>query len=215
MTDRIAHASIALPGAGRRNGRTGDDRATSHDGEGFTVFALADGATGVGRGWKAAETVMRLAGEYAPTLARPEDCKSLIGLADALVLSETGGQADTTAIVFATDGETVWGASAGDSRLVVFGPGGSEPTARQVTKPRVGSGCEPVSFEAFLSPGQFAVAASDGLWDNLAQARVRSAVEEAGTPQAAVEALVEAVSSANGGRIPEDLSVIVVACRAA
>ena len=151
-----AYALRLLPMRGN-----GQDRAAVFErDDGGLVLVLADGAGGTSHGEVAAQAVV----DTVQALARVDaDWSSTLCSLDVDSERLRGGQ--TTAIVLIV-GETIRGASVGDSEAWLVSPDGRiEPlTANQVRKPLVGAGCEPIATTgATLGTGTLVVA-SDGLF---------------------------------------------------
>ncbi len=134
----------------------------------------------------------------------------LIRAADSSLLREYGGDVDTTAIALVVSDGRVTGASAGDSQAyLVAGDRWSELTQAQARKPRVGNGARPACFEAAVPSGACIVAATDGLWGQVAFGEVRRAFEGVRGPDSAVEALAAVVAGRWPGGLPDDLGIAV------
>lgn len=194
----------------RPSARPCDDRLeVSGKGDACAVL-VADGATGAGDGWKASARMAEvfLAGCWGdPTASGMAD---LIRAADSSLLREHGGDVDTTAVVLVVSGGRVMGASAGDSQAyLVVGDEWRELTQAQARKPRVGNGARPVCFEAAIPPGASIVAATDGLWGQVAFGDVRRAFRGVKRPDGAVEALAAVVTGRWPAGLPDDLGIAV------
>jgi serine/threonine protein phosphatase PrpC len=169
-----------------------DDRVeTSRRGDALAIL-VADGATGIGEGWKASG---RMADAF---LSRIWDAPAADGIADLLreadrsIFAEHRGDADTTAIALVVSEGRVVGASAGDSQAYLVEDGSwVELTFTQSRKPRIGNGARPLGFEAHLTPRSRLLVASDGLWQQAAFREIQAAFEAARSGSGAASALAD------------------------
>ncbi len=114
----------------------------------------------------ACEAVWTLSQELSrDELLRPESWRSLLAQADRAVAEGCDGF--TTLLGFALDGESLCGASVGDSRMYFLqaGTAMTELTSQQEKNPPVGSSaCRPTPFGLLLERGSRFLAATDGVW---------------------------------------------------
>ena len=169
---------------------------------------VADGQGGRAGGAVAA----RRACDTAASLAGGEgDWRDILGRADRAVADDTRA-GFTTLIGFGIAGDTISGASCGDSAvLVVCGSGEiTELTARQFKNPPVGSGeADFVPFEAELTRPWKVLAMTDGVWKYAGWDRIRTlATELAG--EELLAALQVAARLPGSGRFPDDFTVVLL-----
>jgi serine/threonine protein phosphatase PrpC len=206
-------SALVKPGTYRgksANGK-GDDRVGYRALEGFGTFYLADGATGIGMGAEAADAfVAALEDADYDLYTSAESCCDLLRLADEEVSVKLKGNGDTTGILIVTNGEDLWGASAGDSRGMLYKADGVvELTGRQVRKPRFGSGATPVGFKGRVKSGERLLLASDGLWDFAQLGLIGEIARGPGSADEIVHKLEQLVRSQNEDRLPDDLSIMM------
>jgi serine/threonine protein phosphatase PrpC len=206
-------SALVEPGTYRLNSvkERGDDRVGYRAMGDFGVFYLADGATGIGMGDQAADAfIAALEDADAGQFQSAESCCDLLRLADEEVAVKLKGNGDTTGILIATNGEDLWGASAGDSRGMLYKADNVvELTGRQLRKPRLGSGANPVGFKGRVLPGEKLVLASDGLWDFAQSGVIGEIVRGHGSAEEIIRRLEGAVRSQNEDRLPDDLSIMM------
>jgi len=206
-------SALVKPGTFRETTKNeqGDDRVGHKAMAGFGAFYLADGATGVGLGGEAADAfVAALEDADFDQYRSAEACCDLLRLADEEVSVKLKGNGDTTGILIVTNGEDLWGASAGDSRGMFYKADGVvELTCRQVRKPRFGAGAKPVGFKGKVRPGERLLLASDGLWDFAQSGLISEVARGVGTAEGVVHRLEELVRYQNEGRLPDDLSIMM------
>lgn len=185
----------------RSGGRGEDHAACFMDGE-RCIFALADGAGGVGGGVHAALTVLKAAEQFARRVH--------LSAADALAWADEQIALDgglSTGVIVELQGDALNGASCGDSEAwLVDDSSLVELTAGQSRKPLLGAGGRlkrfgPVSFQGRL------LMASDGITK---YARMSEVLKRASTgcPAEAVLDIAELVRLPGGG-YPDDLSIIL------
>ena len=215
MTVNHLISTAAIPGTGRSRHRDraalGDDRVSLRTSSGRNCVLLADGASGLGYGGLAADKMVETFDAADDThFATNDGCREILMAADREVWTTTKGEGDTTGIVLVFDGGRYWGASAGDSRALHYSAAGKdEITVHQRRKPRIGSGAFPVGFEGRLTAGDVVVAASDGLWD-FADPRAIDLLATSGASADDIrDGLHRLVLEENGGRLPDDLSIVV------
>lgn len=208
----INHDILVLPSEGKRNPRPCDDRAGFLKFPEFSVFYLADGATGVGYGGKAAEAFCDSLTETGPeAFLDSSSCVSTLFQSDMAVYTAVSGNGDTTGIVFATDGVRFWGGFAGDSQIVHFsGETETEITSRQFAKPRFGSGAFPGPFESMVGSGDVILIGSDGLWDFTYGDSVKDIVRSSRDASEITSRLPALIRSENGGILPDDFSCVAL-----
>lgn len=206
-------SALVKPGTfrGKTANEKGDDRVGYKAMNGFGVFYLADGATGIGLGAEAADAfVAALEDAELYQYLTAESCCDLLRLVDEEVAVKLKGNGDTTGILIVTNGEDLWGASAGDSRGMLYKADGVvELTGRQVRKPRFGNGATPVGFKGKVKPGERLLLASDGLWDFAQSGVIGELARGAGSAEEIVHRLEQLVRSQNEDRLPDDLSIMM------
>jgi serine/threonine protein phosphatase PrpC len=181
----------------------GQDRAAVFERDGGIVIALADGAGGTGGGELAAEAV----------IAAVRDARGRGGGWGALIseLDEDPqrlGGGETTAVI-ASVGESIAGASVGDSGAwLIRGADVDDLTAAQERKPLLGAGCLPIAFHRDVFAGTLLVA-SDGLLKYATRADI-ARVTNGDDLAAVARDLVELVRLRAGG-LQDDVSLVV--CR--
>ena len=191
----VIHAVRIVPARG-----AGQDRAAVFEHGEQLVVALADGAGGTGDGARAAQAIVDAAGNAT------QDWSAFLDTLDAKL--EAVGQ--STAVVLSLDAGGISGASCGDSSgWLVRGDDIVDLTERQVRKPLVGAGCQPVGFSCQLGAGTLLVA-SDGLIryakrDDIAR------ISRSPDLETAARALTDLVRLANGA-LQDDVAVVL--CRA-
>lgn len=195
---------------------SGDDRVGYRLIEGLGAFYLADGATGVGLGGEAADAWVAAVDDADNESFQSVDaCVALLRLADEEVSVKLKGNGDTTGILVVTDGVRLWGASAGDSRGVLYKRDGShEVTGHQARRPRFGSGAVPRSFSGLVNGGEVLLLASDGLWDFASHRRIAEIVRSDVASSEKIALLESAVREQNEERLPDDLSMVLLEFKA-
>jgi serine/threonine protein phosphatase PrpC len=189
------------------------DRVAVFAQAGVAFAVLADGAGGMAGAAEAAETVITIASQWDPcdVLAScgggAASRLEAMDMDHALARAAHGGQC--TAVVVALDGESVAGASVGDSAAWMVGEDLVNLTASQHRKPLVGSGrAVAVPFVADLS-GRRVLVASDGLWKYAHAARVREIATIEDSEDAATR-LLELVRLPSG-KLQDDVSIALLA----
>jgi serine/threonine protein phosphatase PrpC len=175
--------------------------------DGATLIVLADGAGGIGGGELAASMVVD-----AFRGASAFDVAANLESLDARVAADRRA-GETTAVVVAMMGETLWGGSAGDSEAWLFHARDhqveQELTRRQGRK-RIGSGCARVqsfSTSGGDEPNERLLIASDGLFKYAPYAMIRDTARIKGL-DAAADALLECARLATG-RFCDDVSLFL------
>ncbi|TLX15872.1 SpoIIE family protein phosphatase [Rhizobium sp. MHM7A] len=206
-------SALVKPGTfrGKTANEKGDDRVGYKAMDGFGAFYLADGATGIGLGAEAADAFIAALGDAEQyQYLTAESCCDLLRLVDEEVSVKLKCNGDTTGILIVTNGEDLWGASAGDSRGMLYKADGVvELTGWQVRKPRFGNGATPVGFKGKVKPGERLLLASDGLWDFAQSGVIGEIVRGAGSAEEIVHRLEQLVRSQNEDRLPDDLSIMM------
>ncbi len=187
-----------------------------HPGDaGLLLCALADGQGGQAGGAKAArvavEETLRAASSFpADTLFKASPWYPVVSAADEAVCEEDEA-GFCSLISLCISGWQVCGASCGDcAALLLSGGKEMELTERQHKNPLLGSSAaRPVTFTAPLQQGWKLLIVSDGVWkhvgwEQMAQIAARHEGRET------VEALRGAARAANGGRMQDDFSVVLV-----
>lgn len=189
-------------------GERGEDRVAVSRTPAGAVIVVADGAGGVGGAAIAAQSVCDFLLTRALTSAN-NDRSWLDALrdADAALAAESHGGLTTTVVV-EVRGNSLYGASVGDSGAwTITASGIVDLTAGQSRKPLVGSGAaRPVAFGPFPLRGRLLVA-TDGI---LKYARMETIASGAlnGTLNDAADALVNSVRLRNG-RLQDDVALIL------
>lgn len=204
-------SALVRPGTFRGQTAKGDDRVGYKAMNGFGAFYLADGATGIGLGAEAADAfVAALDDAEEQQYLTAESCCDLLRLVDEEVSVKLKGNGDTTGILIVTNGEDLWGASAGDSRGILYKADGVvELTGQQIRKPRFGSGARPVGFKGKVKPGERLLLASDGLWDFAQIGLIGEITRGTGSAEEIVPKLETLVRSQNEDRLPDDLGIML------
>jgi len=168
------------------------------------VVALADGAGGIGSGEVAAQALVDAAGASS---TETSDWTTVIESVDR----DLGrlGHGETTAVVLSMNAHGISGASVGDSGAWLVGNEVIDLTERQVRKPLVGGGCDPVAFHCGPLGIATLLVASDGL---LRYAKQQDIVRVArqGDLAVAARALIDLVRLRSGA-LQDDVSVVL--CR--
>lgn len=182
---------------------------------GVLLCALADGQGGRAGGAEAArvavEECLRAASSFAAyALFEPAPWYPIVSAADEAVCEEDEA-GFCSLVALCVSGRQVCGASCGDCAVLLLSGGTeTELTVRQHKNPPVGSSAaRPVAFSALLQPGWKLLIVSDGVWkyvgwEQMAQIAARHEGREMG------EALRGAARAANGGRMQDDFSVVLV-----
>ncbi len=176
---------------------------------------LADGQGGCAGGADASRIACNTAAEAAlnqspRTLANPAEWSVMVRQADRAVLADPGA-GFTMLLGFFITGETLTGASSGDS--AVFAISKDEPS-REVTKwqiknPPVGSGeARFVSFSASLRAPWSVLAMSDGVWKYAGWERLVQ-VAEVSRGERVVEALQRLARLPRSGQFQDDFTLVV------
>lgn len=170
--------------------------------EGCDVFALADGAGGVGRGAFAAERVIAHAEAFARGMhGSPSDA---LRCADE-ELSEHGCM--STGIIVAVRDGVISGASCGDSvAWLIHGESVLELSEFQFRKPLLGGGGVPICFASMRLVGTLMLA-SDGLVNYAPRSLILANAGGDSIAHAAI-ALAE-LPRLRSGVFPDDVSVVL------
>jgi PPM family protein phosphatase len=174
-----------------------------------TVFAVADGAGGIGGGAQAADLFIRSVREAAPGLASEEDCCQCLHLLDHKI-AEANDCGETTGIVVVMRFDGLFGASVGDSKAWLFTPDAKqELTAGQSRKPFLGTGVAYPRQFAFHSKQGTLVVATDGLW-KYASLELIEKKAKTGRPENLAEELAD-LARLRSGAFPDDIAIVT--CR--
>jgi serine/threonine protein phosphatase PrpC len=180
------------------------------------VAALADGQGGRAGGKRAAQLACEAAGRYAAALAadRPLDgtlWTEILAAADTAVTADPDA-GFTTLVGLSVEGDSVAGASCGDSAAVAVCAARAPKvlTSRQFKNPPVGSGAADfVPFELKLDAPWRLLVMSDGVWKYASWDRVWDCAA-----QLAGEELIEELKAAARlpltGEFPDDFTVVLV-----
>lgn len=179
------------------------------------LCVLADGQGGQAGGEAASRTAVQkclelAAGYPVKRLLDRSSWYEILGGADEAV-SEHPDAGFTTLIGLCVAGSRVCGASCGDSAaLLVGGDDYAVLTENQRKNPPIGSSAAfPAAFAADLDPGSKLLIMSDGVWRFVGD----DAIAELGRAkrgQELVFALRRLQMEQNGGKLPDDFSMIVV-----
>jgi serine/threonine protein phosphatase PrpC len=186
------------------SGRAGQDRATVVHVRGGLIIALADGAGGTAHGAEAAEAVIT-AVQARPAL---DPTELLYELDDP----ERLGHGQATAVIAAIHGDTISGASVGDSGLWLIETSEvTDVTHAQRRKPLLGDGCDPVAFRHGFASTTTLLVASDGLLRYAKLQEIARVARGANLDDAAAS-LIELVRLPTGD-LQDDVSIVL--CRRA
>ena len=182
----------------------------------IVVSVVADGAGGMSGGAAAASLVVEAVGACATgaesLLLAPVTWRRVLKrVSDELEQKSVGL---TTAVVVATDGSNVVGASVGDSGAFWFGPRATrELTWAQYRKPLIGDGgCEPTTFTGELVAGDAVLLASDGLLKYGALPRIAQMIHAASSLESCCARLTDLVRMPNG-RLQDDVGLALMRVR--
>ena len=179
--------------------------------EGVVVAVVADGAGGTSGGAEAASCVIRRVSEAVEAgsdLLGRSTWEQVLRALDA----ELDGLGQTTAVVAATDGSVIVGASVGDSgALLVTMSSVRELSADQHRKPLLGSGAAtPVTFRGPAAPNALLLLATDGLLKYASEDRICAQLRR---PEPSLkehcDALVELVRLPRGG-LQDDVGLVLI-----
>jgi hypothetical protein len=178
------------------------------------ICCIADGQGGRAGGRQAAQLACRTAVESAIStspakLSNPFTWTSLLRKADQTVRDDTEA-GFTTLIGFCVGPGDLAGASCGDSAVALFDCNQRlhDVTANQLKNPPVGSGTAPFQpFGTLLSATWRVLAMIDGVWKYMGWDRISEAISA--TPgESLVLRLQDVVRSRNGGKFPDDFTVV-------
>lgn len=179
----------------------GQDRAAVLHNEDGIIVALADGAGGTANGAQAAEAVINA----VENTRAVEPAALLYELDDP----ERVGYGETTAVIVSVHGETLDGASVGDSGAWIINPEGViDLTRDQLRKPLVGAGCTPVVFSNAFNFGSTLLVASDGLLRYAKPSEIVRVAQHASIEEA-IRALIDVVRL-RSGELQDDISIVLV-----
>jgi PPM family protein phosphatase len=202
---RVAGAVVA-----ERAG-AGQDRAAIVPIEGGLVVVVADGAGGRGGGAEAADAVIEGVVTAANGAADPWKAQTWVDVLQGIDarVAAAGHGGESTAVVLAL-GESIAGASVGDSAAWLLEPAGAtELTRGQRRRPMIGSGSAVASrFVGHTGPGTVLVA-SDGFAKYAPPAK-GAALAMAADLAGAVERLIDLVKLRSGA-LQDDVTVAL--CR--
>lgn len=147
--------------------------------------------------------------QQASSLDGPDSCVTLLQSVDRTIAHDRVA-GETTCVVALLAGESVFGASVGDSGAWIINQNGAvDLTRRQVRKPFLGTGCaSPVSFIHKLGKGEKLLLATDGLFKYTSPERIENLCRVT-APQIVPKQLIELVRYASGA-LPDDITVVFV-----
>jgi serine/threonine protein phosphatase PrpC len=188
-----------------------EDRILVEELNGARLIVVADGAGGIPGGDRAAEMLVahvRRRVVAAAAEQTPAFWVTLLREADRLVATDSRA-GETTGIALVIDGESVVGASAGDSEAwLVSADSRVVLTAKQQRKRRIGGGnVDPVAFEGSMR-GCTLLVATDGLFGYARPSAICQAVRDPDLATAA-QRLVQIVRLPGGGFM-DDLAITLV-----
>lgn len=169
------------------------------------LVAVADGQGGRAGGAKAA----RLACDVVASGVSSH--LDILNRADAAVAADPEA-GFTTLVAFAVRGDSLTGASCGDSAAIALcGSGKShELTARQFKNPPVGSGeADFIPFEVELVRPWKVLAMTDGVWKYIGWARIRDLATKLGGEELQA-ALQTAARLPGSGKFQDDFTVVLL-----
>lgn len=180
--------------------------------DGVRLAVVADGAGGVSGGAAASALIVAAVGAAAhggADLLDPMLWKHLLIESALRLRNESIGE--TTAVIIATDGKTVVGASVGDSAAwKIRRDGYSELTRGQPRKPLLGAGwVDPFLIHAELRPGDALLLGTDGLFKYAAADRICETVIESLTSEECCASLARLPRLPNG-RLQDDVGVALI-----
>lgn len=186
-----------------------DRTLVTHCGD-FQLFLVADGAGGIGGGAEAADDLLTLAARYfnnQPEKLSPDLLCDFLMFADNHIYNSPQS-GETTAVIVAVQGDSVFSASVGDSEAwVIESHDLCELTEGQVRKPLLGSASSvPKSLGLMKTTGKI-ILGSDGLFKYAKMADIASIVRTY-TPKECIPRLLDLVQFPSG-RYPDDVAIIV------
>ena len=186
----------------------GQDRAAVDSSTGATTLVLADGAGGRAGGSEAAELCTATAMERMRGADGVDPHTILTGLDRTLHAHRDAGE--TTLVLCQLVGQTLRGASVGDSGAWLIGDSGYQDlTDDETRKPMLGSGvARGTPFNASITSETLLIA-SDGLLKFASPATICGIVRSATDLAAASRALIDSVRLRSGG-LQDDTSLILL-----
>ncbi len=183
--------------------------------ENVLLCCLADGQGGQAGGAHAAQVAveegLRVMSSFsASDLLQATPWYSVVSAADEAV-SEDDAAGFYTLICLSVSEQEIWGASCGDSGVLLLNGGQALLlTEHQRKNPPVGSSAAyPVAFNAKLKPGWCLLVVSDGVWKYVGwEAVTQTAARRQGLEL--IAALRQAALDANGGKMQDDFSVALL-----
>ena len=194
-------------------GKNPQDRVAIIQRGSVVVGVVADGAGGTSGGAAAATLVVeyvRQAINDANDLLDPAEWKRLLLAVGNKLENESIGQ--TTAVIAATNGAVVVGASVGDSGAWIVGARDvRDLSAGQPRKPLLGGGeVEPCTFRQETRPGETLLLATDGILKYASSERICIALRRADeSPDEHCASLVRIVRLPSG-RLQDDVGLVVI-----
>ncbi len=179
----------------------------------FVVVIVADGAGGTSGGAAAAAIVVEAVRQRSiesGNLLDPATWRRVLGAVGERLENDNIGQ--STAVVVATDGTVVSGASVGDSEAWLVGATDlRDLSVGQPRKPLLGGGSvEPRAFKEQLRPGETLLVATDGITKYATTERICSVVRRADlSADDRAAAIVQLVRLPNGS-LQDDVGLATV-----
>lgn len=189
-----------------------EDSVALFKSNGWVVAVVADGAGGTSGGQAASQAVVALVADAIEAGRAP-------GRAEIWyqVLTEAGTKltdfelGQSTAVVVATNGSGIVGASVGDSEAwLIRGDSLIDLTKDQEKKPLLGGGpVEPTAFAESLWPGDVLLLATDGLVKYAPAERLAALARKRMPVSACSDAMVDLVRRPDGG-LQDDLALVLI-----
>jgi PPM family protein phosphatase len=194
------------------HGAVCEDSVALFKSEGWVVAVVADGAGGTSGGQAASQAVVALVADAIEAGRAP-------GRAEVWyqVLTEAGTKltdfeiGQSTAVVVATNGTGIVGASVGDSEAwLIRSDSLIDLTKHQERKPLLGGGAvEPTAFAESLWPGDVLLLATDGIVKYAPAERLAALARRRLPVSACSDAMVELVRLPDGG-LQDDLGLVLI-----
>ena len=203
-------------GAGQSTNEDALITCTHPDDPSLVICVLADGQGGRSGAADAARLACEVAIEGALNcsprqISRSQKWEKIVGSVDRTVY-DAPNAGFTTVVALCIAGNTVYGASSGDSAALLFNTRDRVHvmTEYQKKNPPIGSGnARIVSFQHKLVDPWQVLLMSDGVWKYVGWKRVRSlGIRHSG--QATIDALTAEARSVGNGQYIDDLAIIAI-----